>query len=80
MTGVKAYIEAYVDSKTLYDVLAKDGGTEEKRLKIDIFALKEIFERGELTRLIWIRVRTKPADTLTTQSLGTNFPLCKLME
>lgn len=58
-------IEALVDSKTVFDVVAKDAKTSERRLQIDVHALRESYARGELTRLGWIPGNKNPADTLT---------------
>lgn len=58
-------LEALIDSKTVFDVVAKDGRTNERRLQIDVHALKESYTRGELTRIGWIPGHRNPADTLT---------------
>lgn len=50
ITGRRPTIEAYVDSKTVFDVIAKQGRTSEKRLQIDISCLRESYEKGELQR------------------------------
>lgn len=42
----KLGIEAYVDRKTLFNVVAKDGSMTEKRLKVDIAALRESYANG----------------------------------
>lgn len=57
-------LKAFVDSKTVFDVLAKQGKTCEKLLQIDIHALRESYDRGELTRVCWIPGATNPADAL----------------
>lgn len=80
MSGLIVAIDVYVDSKTLLDVVSKDGGTTEKRLQIDLFALKESQDRGELTRLSWITGKSNPADALTKESLGNGTPLWDLMK
>lgn len=49
ITGHKHGIEAYVDSKTVFDVISKKGRTTEKRLQIDISFLRESYYRGEFT-------------------------------
>lgn len=79
VTGRQTDIEAFVDSKQLFEVVAKDGGNNEKRFQIDIFDLKESYERGEITKLRWIPVATNPADALTKQSLIDNTPIWQLM-
>lgn len=71
--------EAFVDSKTLFKVVAKDRSTSEKRLMIDISALKQSYESGELSRLGWIMGVENPADGLTKPMLSTTFPLWTIM-
>lgn len=39
ITWKNSNIESFVDSKTLFDLVAKDGGTHVRRMKIDIFSL-----------------------------------------
>lgn len=74
ITGRLLEIEAYIDSKTVFDVVAKQGRTGEKRLAIDVSALRESYACGELARLGWIQGKTNPADMLTKipNSLGEN--------
>ena len=73
-------VEAYVDSKTLFDVVAKNSNTTEKRLQIDIFALKESYAKGELRKLTWIPGNNNPADALTKPILTATSPLWRLMK
>lgn len=61
----KISIEVYVDSKSVFDVVVKDGSTSEKRLQIDIFALRESYSRAELNKLGWIPGSKNIADPLT---------------
>ena len=44
----KVPIVVCTDSRSLYDCLVKLGTTKEKRLMIDIMALREAYERSEL--------------------------------
>ncbi|EFQ90045.1 hypothetical protein PTT_13456 [Pyrenophora teres f. teres 0-1] len=44
----KVPIVACTDSRSLYDCLVKLGTTKEKRLIIDIIALREVYERSDL--------------------------------
>lgn len=53
------------DSKSLYDLLTKLGTTSEKRLMIDIMALRQSYERREIVEVIWIDGPTNPADAMT---------------
>jgi len=42
------------DSYSLYKCLVKLGSTKEKRLMIDIMALRESYERREILEIRWI--------------------------
>lgn len=72
-------VEALVDSKTLFDVIAKHGSTTEKRLQIDVFALRQSYTTGELNTVCWIPGSTNPADSLTKHVLSESSPLFELM-
>ena len=52
------------DSFSLYECLVKLGTTK-KRLMIDIMALREAYEQGELKDVRWIDGRDNPADSMT---------------
>lgn len=73
-------IEAIIDSKTMFNVIARDGQTTERRLQIDIFALRQSYDNGELRRISWIPGTANPADALTKPVLNTRSPLFKLMQ
>jgi hypothetical protein len=53
------------DSYSLYECLVKLGTTKEKRLMIDIMALRQSYERRELCEIRWIDGKDNPADGLT---------------
>lgn len=53
------------DSYSLYDCLVKLGSTKEKRLMIDIMALRQSYERRELAEVRWINGDDNPADSMT---------------
>lgn len=57
--------DAYVDSSTLFDVIAKDSRSSECRLQIDIHALCQYYAASELKQLGWIPGHLNPADCLT---------------
>lgn len=61
----KVPIVVCTDSRSLYDCLVKLGTTKEKRLMIDIMALREAYERSELMDIRWIDRRDNPADAMT---------------
>jgi hypothetical protein len=53
------------DSYSLYECLVKLGTTNEKRLMIDIMALRQSYERREITEIRWINGKDNPADAMT---------------
>ena len=53
------------DSFSLYECLVKLGTTKEKRLMIDIMAIRQSYERRELTEVRWINGCDNPADAMT---------------
>ena len=55
----------YTDSYLLYECLVKLGTIKEKRLMIDIIALRQSYERRELTEVRWINRQDNPADAMT---------------
>ncbi|KAI1001493.1 hypothetical protein K3495_g6699 [Podosphaera aphanis] len=53
------------DSFSLYERLVKLGTTKEKRLMIDIMAIRESYERRELSEIRWINGLDNSADAMT---------------
>ena len=53
------------DSYSLYECLVKLGTTKEKRLMIDIMALRQSYEKRELAEVRWIDGHDNPADAMT---------------
>ena len=72
-------IDAYVDSKTLFNVIAKQSSTTEKRLQIDICSLKESHARNELRTLGWIPESSNIADALTKPCTSLSHPIWNVM-
>ena len=77
--GKSIPIDGYLDSRTVFNVIAKNGPTLEKRLQIDAFALRESHSKGELRSLAWIDGKENAADGLTKGLIDDNHPLWKLM-
>jgi hypothetical protein len=50
---------------SLYECLVKLGTTQEKRLIIDILALRQSYERRKIAEIRWIYNRDNPADAFT---------------
>jgi hypothetical protein len=61
------------DSFSLHECLVKLGTTKEKRLMIDIMALREAYERGELKDIRWIDGCDNPADAMTKAAANTSM-------
>ena len=53
------------DSFSLYECMVKLGTTREKRLMIDIMAIRQSYERRELSEVRWIAGDNNPADAMT---------------
>ena len=53
------------DSFSLYECMAKLGTTKEERLMIDIMAIRQSYERRELSEIRWINGNSNPADAMT---------------
>jgi hypothetical protein len=53
------------DSYSLYECLVKLGTTREKRLMIDIMALRQSYENREIAEIRWINNHDNQADALT---------------
>jgi len=66
------------DSYSLYECLVKLGSTQEKRLIIDIMALRQSYERREITEIRWIDGKDNPADAMTKST--PNKALEKLID
>ena len=55
----------YIDLYSLYECLVKLGTTKEKRLIINIIALRQSYECRELFEIRWINGHDNPADAMT---------------
>jgi hypothetical protein len=53
------------DSYSLYECLVKLGTTKEKRLMIDVTALRQSYERREIHEIRWIHGDDNPSDAMT---------------
>ena len=66
------------DSFSLYECIVKLGTTKEKRLMIDIMALRQMYEKRELVEVRWISGRSNPADSMT--KAAPNHALASLID
>ena len=63
--GIPIYIKT--DCKTLKDNLESTSLVANKRIRIDIAAIKEMVEKGHIEKVAWISSREQLADALTKQ-------------
>jgi len=63
--GVQPVIRCYVDNKSLVEALHSTKSVEDKHLRIDIAALKDLLETQEITSVSWVRSAKQLADVLT---------------
>jgi hypothetical protein len=61
------------DSFSLYECLVKLGTTQEKRLMIDIMALRQSYEHREIAEVRWIHNKDNPADALTKANANSSL-------
>lgn len=73
-------IDGFVDSRTVFNVVAKSSATLEKRLQIDVNSLRESHGKGELRCLSWIPGSENYADGLTKHSIDSTHPLWSLIK
>ena len=77
--GREVKLEVMIDSRTVFNVIAKDGQTAEKRLQIDVLALRQSYDAGELEQFSWIPGSVNPADALTKPVISLKSPLYMMM-
>lgn len=73
-------LRAGVDSKTVFDAVTRRAITLEKRLQIDMFALKEAQDNGDMQELFWFPREYNFADPLTQREYVRGSALCRLMQ
>lgn len=69
----------FIDSQTVFNVIAKYSTTTEKRLQLDCFTLRQSHARGELRSLSWIPSAQNLADGLTKNGITKHHSLWKVM-
>jgi len=72
-------IDRYLESRTVFNIVARNSATLEKRLQIDVHALRESHARGELRDLAWIPGAQNVSDGLTKGLIDASHPLWKLI-
>lgn len=77
--GRKLCLDAFVENKNLFNFVSKDSSKTERRLKIGIFALRDIYAKEELSCIGWIPIHENSADPLTKPVMTNTYPLWNLM-
>lgn len=62
-------IHVYKYSRSIYECLTRNNRTTEKRFLIDLFMLRQNYERREITEVFWIPTKHNPSDKLTKDKL-----------
>ena len=64
-------IEIYTDNKSLHDSIISKKNVLEKRLRIDIAMLRELFEQKHITKIHHINTNKQIANSLTKKDPST---------
>jgi hypothetical protein len=78
ITQRQTLIVICIDLFSLYECLVKLGTTYEKRLIIDIIAIRQSYERREIAEIIWITRNSNPADLITKHA--SNAALARIIK
>ena len=76
----KIKIESITDNKSLFETLYSTKTTEDKRLRVDIAALRERLGNGEIDKIHWVETSYQNADCLTKSGASTVALLDTLRE
>jgi hypothetical protein len=58
---------------SLYECLVKLGTTQEKRLIINILALRQLYKRKKIAKIRWIHNRDNPANAFTKATTNSSL-------
>jgi hypothetical protein len=61
------------DSKSLYQCMVKLSTTQEKRLMVDVMAMRQSYERRIITEIRLIKGDSNPADVMTKAKANTSL-------
>jgi transposase InsO family protein len=70
-------IDCFIDNKSLYDNIHSTKLVHEKRLRIDIATIKEMVQKGEVSKVQWVPNSRQLSDSLTKRGANTR-PLLDL--
>ena len=60
-------IKCIIDSKSLYDAVYSSNNPTEERLKVELCAIRESLEKGEIQSVNWVVSKDQLTDCLTKQ-------------
>ena len=67
----KIPINCYIDNHSLYENLHSTKSVSEKRLRIDIAAVKEMMQKGEISDVNWIEASYQLSDCFTKKGASS---------
>ena len=73
VTKVTPSVTIYTDCGSLYDYLHKSRGITEKRLLVELEAIKQAMEREEVNHVEWVPTNQQLADTFTKTKIQPSF-------
>ncbi|CAL4101841.1 unnamed protein product, partial [Meganyctiphanes norvegica] len=63
------YLECFIDNKSLWENAHSTKGVSERRLRIDIAAIKEMLERKEISAIKWVETSHQLSDCFTKKGV-----------
>ena len=70
VTGIRPQITCYSDNNSLVECSKTSHVVEEKRLRIELLAIRECVDNGEI-KLKWVSTKNQLADALTKEGVAT---------
>lgn len=63
-------IECYIDSQSLYNAAYSTTSLADKRLRVDVAIIREMLQKNEIQKLVWVPSGSQLADCLTKRGAG----------
>ena len=70
LTGMTVDIHAFIDNRSAVDAIRSTTSVDDKRLRRDISAIKQMLERGEVKTVHWVPGDQQLADVLTKRGVN----------
>ena len=80
LTHHRLLVTVFTDNKSLYDTVKSSKYVQNKRLRIDIAAVKESINHSEIKNIEWINKKRHLADPLTKSGDNSNLLLKTLRQ